>query len=178
MGHVIGPHIVDHVDSGFPRQQLAIAKLYRQRLIRAMQDGLSVKTYYINIIRQNIVFLEKHPNRECVPQRQVALDVCEGTRPLFSFENRPGVFEALFQTLPELRIIGISGRRAAIDDAVAVRSHDCDIYAVHARAAHQSDRRQYSAHALSSAERAPPPTRICVHSKTPGKQKRALSKKQ
>ncbi|MNZ98800.1 hypothetical protein D3C78_1181020 [compost metagenome] len=147
MHHVVGAHVVNHIDAGFFSQKRTVADLHGQRLIRPVQHGLAMKTDHVDIAGFKPVTVEEGFDRRGMGKRQLALCLTKIAGTLAPFANGFGCHKRLLPDGPQAGIIGEITARPVPHHAFAIRAQQGDIDAVHRCPAHQPDRRFDLAHA-------------------------------
>ncbi len=147
MHHIVGAHVIDHINAGFGGQQRAVADLHGQCLIRPVQHRLAMKTNDVDIAGFKPVTVQEGLHRRRMGKRQLALGLAQIAGSLTPFTNGLGCRERLLPDGAQARIVGEITARPVPYHAFAIRAQQGDIDTVHRCAAHQPDRRFDLTHA-------------------------------
>src|SRR5215213_7990412 len=149
-GDIGGAEIADDGHTKFTRKQRAIAKLNREVLGRAMQDGLTMKADHIDHVSAEPRFEAETLNGGRVPIGEIFLKFPQTARTGAAAGKGFRLFESLEKARPLAALIGVSARAAAFNKIYAVGRDLRDIDPVEGRAAHQAQRSQLVRHSRPS----------------------------
>gem|GEM_PF-6521598 len=90
MYHVVGAHVIDHIDAGFLCQQQSVTDLHGQCLIRPVQHRLAMKTNDVDIAGFKPVTVQEGFHRRRMGKRQLALGLAQIARTLTPFADGLG----------------------------------------------------------------------------------------